>query len=48
MKYNKVQRYRGKNAIRAVYEDNTADLDILTEDEIGLDNIINTLKNCIK
>jgi len=48
MKYNKVQRYRGKNTIRAVYEDNTADLDILTEDEIGLDNIINTLKNCIK
>ena len=48
MKYNKVQRYRDKNAIRAVYEDNTVDLDILTEDEIGLDNIINTLKNCIK
>jgi hypothetical protein len=48
MKYNKVQRYRGKNAIRAVYEDNTANLDILSEDEVGLDNIINTLKNCIK
>ena len=48
MKYNKVQRYRGKNAIWAVYEDNTANLDILSEDEVGLDNIIKTLKNCIK
>ena len=48
MKYNKVQRYIGKNAIRAVYEDNTANLDILSEDEVGLDNIIATLKNCIK
>lgn len=48
MKYNKVQRYIGKNAIQAVYEDNTANLDILSEDEVGLDNIIATLKNCIK
>ena len=49
MKYNKVQRHRGKNAIRAVYEDNTAFLsNILTEEEVGLDNIIKTLKNYIR
>lgn len=49
MKYNKVQRYRGKNAIRAVYEDNTAFLsNILTEEEVGLDNIIKILKNYIR
>ena len=34
MKYNKVQRYRGKNTIRAIYEDNMNTFDyILTEDE---------------
>jgi hypothetical protein len=49
MKYNKVQRYIGKNAIRAVYEDNTAFLsNILTEEEVGLDNIIKILKNYIR
>lgn len=49
MKYNKVQRYSDKNAIRAVYEDNTAFLsNILTEEEVGLDNIIKTLKNYIR
>ena len=49
MKYNKVQRHRGKNAIWAVYEDNMNTFDyILTEDEIGLDNIMNKLKYYIR